>query len=86
MAKPGYTAVLAEKTAEFLLQLSKRRQRHVLGHIRQLATQPFVRSDYSLEDEAGRPIEHLMVEDFVFSYWVDHAEREIRIVDIEDAS
>lgn len=30
-------------------------------------------------------IEHLLIEEFVFAYWVDHAVREVRIVDIEDA-
>ena len=31
-------------------------------------------------------IEHLMIEDYVLAYWVDHAVREVRIVDIDDAS
>ena len=53
---------------------------------RQLAEHPFIRSDYALADESGRMIEHLLLEDFVFSYWIDHAVRELRIVEIEDAS
>ena len=54
--------------------------------LRQLAAHPHVRGDYSLRDESGREIEHLMIEDYVFAYWLDHAEREIRIADIDDAS
>jgi hypothetical protein len=52
----------------------------------QLAEQPHVRSDYVLWDESSRPIEHLGIEDYVFAYWIDHAVREVRIVDIDDAS
>jgi hypothetical protein len=54
--------------------------------IRQLAAHPHVRSDYSLPDEAGREIDHLRIEDYVFAYWLDHGAREIRITDIDDAS
>ena len=86
MSKSGYEPVFAEGAAEFLLQLPRRRQRKVVALARQLATHPHVRSDYSLLDEAGRAIEHLMIEDYVFAYWVDHAVREIRITDIDDAS
>jgi len=86
VSKQGYEPVFAEGAAEFLLQLPKRRQRQVVGLAKQLAAHPFVRSDYTLPDDSGRSIEHLMVEDYVFAYWLDHAEREVRITDIDDAS
>lgn len=86
MGKSAYVPVFAERAAEFLLQLPKRRQRQVVELSKQLAAQPHVRTDYSLPDESGRPIEHLMIDDYVFSYWLDHAVLEIRIVDIDDAS
>lgn len=86
MSDAGYCPVFSDGAAEFLLQLPKRRQRRVVGLVRQLAAHPQVRSDYSLPDESGRGIEHLRVEDYVFAYWLDHAVREIRIADIDDAS
>jgi mRNA-degrading endonuclease RelE of RelBE toxin-antitoxin system len=86
VSKTGYEPVFAEGAAEFMLELPKRRQRQIVALARQLAAHPFVRSDYSLPDETGRLIEHLMIEDYVFAYWVDHREREVRITDIEDAS
>ena len=86
MSKTGYEPVFAEGAADFLLQLPKRRQREVVSLARQLADHPFIRSDYALPDESGRAIEHLMIEDYVFAYWLDHAEREVRITDIDDAS
>ena len=86
MSEPGYRPVFSEGASEFLLQLPQRQQRKVAALIRQLAAHPGVRSDYSLRDESGREIEHLMIEDYVFAYWLDHAVREIRIADIDDAS
>lgn len=86
MARSSYEPVFAEAAAEFLLQLPKRRQKHVVALSRQLAAEPQLRSDYTLPDESGRPIEHLLIDDYVFAYWIDHAEREVRIADIEDTS
>jgi mRNA-degrading endonuclease RelE of RelBE toxin-antitoxin system len=86
VSKAEYEPVFAEGAAEFLLHLPRRRQRRVVALAQQLATHPHVRSDYSLPDDAGRTIEHLTIEDYVFAYWLDHAAREVRIVDIDDAS
>ena len=86
MSVAGYRPVLAEGAADFLLQPSKRRQKKVLAFIRQLAAHPHIRSDYSLPDESGREIEHLMIDAYVFAYWLDHSSREIRITDLDDAS
>jgi hypothetical protein len=81
-----YLPVFTAEVAEILLGLSKSRQRRVIRLARQLAANPFVRSDYAIPDTAGQMQEHLLIEDFVFTYWIDHAMREVRITDIEDAS
>jgi hypothetical protein len=87
VANPAsYRAVFADGVADFLVAQPKPVQRKVLEAARRLAVQPFIASDYSLRDESGRDIGHLLVEDFVFAYWVDHAAKEVRIVEIEDAS
>jgi hypothetical protein len=78
--------VFADGIAEFLIQQPKRRQREILSLARKLAAHPLIRSDYHLKDESGREIEHLMIEGYVFAYWLDHAVREIRVTDIEDAT
>ena len=86
MARGAYLPVFTEKAAEFILGLPKRRQKQVVALTRQLAARPQILSDYVLKDDSGRAIEHLLIEDYVFAYWVDHAVSEVRIVDIEDAS
>jgi len=81
-----YSLVFSESAADFILALPPRRRRKVRNSAGRLANDPFVRSDYSIPDDSGRGIDHLLIEDFVFAYWVDHAAREVRIVDIDDAS
>ena len=82
----SYAAVFTAEVADILHGLPKSRQRRAVRLARQLAANPFVRSDYAIPDESGQLLEHLLIEDFVFTYWLDHAVHEVRITDIEDAS
>lgn len=51
----------------------------------ELARYPFIESDYSIADEGAHVVDHLLVDGFVFSYWVDHAVRIVMIAEIDDA-
>ncbi len=42
-------------------------------------------SDYTEQDPDGRTIDHLVTEDFVFAYWLDHATCSVLITEIGDA-
>ena len=87
MAESGsYAAIFAAEVADILLGLPKSRLRRVVRLTRQLAASPFFRSDYAIPDDSGQLQVHLLIEDFVFTYWLDHAVREVRNSDIEDAS
>src|SRR6187402_3066623 len=81
-----YEPVFAEDVLAFLVQLPRCRQRQIGQLARRLGRRPFARSDYTSRDEKGREIEHLLIGDFVFSYWLDHGCREVRVLEIEDAS
>lgn len=37
-------------------------------------------------DDEGREISHVLVDDFLFSFWPDHAMKVVMIVGIEDSS
>ncbi len=80
-----YEPVFSEAVLEYLITLPKPRQQKALKLADQLARNPNVLSDYTIEDESGRFIEHLLIETLVFSYWIDHAVGELRIIDIEEA-
>jgi hypothetical protein len=81
----AYRAVFSDFAAEFIFALPQRRQRRVLDLAYQLAEDPLLRSDYTLPDAARRPIEHLLTGGYVFTYWVDHAERLVMITEVDVA-
>jgi hypothetical protein len=80
-----YRPQFTDLATEFILSLPKRQQRTVMSRAYQLARYPFVESDYRLTDADGREMDHLLVDGFVFTYWVDHAKRLVMISEIEHA-
>lgn len=75
----------SDLAAEFILSLPKRRQRVLMDRAYELARHPFLESDYRLVDIEGRPVEHLLMDGLVFSYWVDHSLKLVMITEIDDA-
>ncbi|MFM9091309.1 MAG: hypothetical protein ACKOUK_06180 [Verrucomicrobiota bacterium] len=54
----------------------------VLDLADQIAMHPLQISAYQTTDAAGRLIENLLLDAYLFTYWVDHAAREVRITEI----
>jgi hypothetical protein len=81
----GYEPVYSDFAAEFIVSLPRRRARRALRICRTLAKNPFLVSDFTVNDAAGRPIDHLLVEGFILTYYVDHASRSVFISEIETA-
>jgi len=48
----------------------------------QLAIHPFEVGDYRSEDAAGHTLENLLIDDFIFTYWVDHAVTGVQITEV----
>ncbi len=83
MPEPAaYGSHLSLAAAAFVAGLPKRKQRTVLELAEQIARQPFRIGDYQATDSAGRTVENLLLHGFIFTYWVDHAAREVRIAEI----
>jgi mRNA-degrading endonuclease RelE of RelBE toxin-antitoxin system len=81
----GYRPDFSDAAVEFFSGLTRRRQRKLLDRARELAADPFLAPDYQSTDADGRKVGHLLVDNFVFSYWVDDAARRVMIVEIDDA-
>ena len=79
----GYTAVFAADAVEFFVGLSKRRQRKLLDRVHELAADPFLVPDFHSVDASGRDVSHLMVGDFIFDFWVDHATKQVIVIEVE---
>ena len=78
-----YAAVFASAAVGFFATLTKRRQRKVLDRVHELAADPFLVPDFCSMDSAGREIAHLMVDAFIFDFWVDHAAKQVVVTAID---
>ena len=76
--------VFAAPAVEFFVHLSKRRQRKLLDRAQELAADPFLAPDFRTTDAAGREILHLIAEEFIFDFWIDHAAKQVVITEIAD--
>ena len=82
--RSNYEVVFAAHAVEFFLGLTKRRQRKLLDRSRELAIDPSLVPDFRSADSIGRTISHLVVDDFIFDFWVDHAARQVIVTGIDD--
>ena len=82
--KTDYESVLSARASAFLIAQPKRRQRQIIDLASRLAAKPFQLGDYATTNEDGRELQHLDLGVWVFSYWVDHAVRELRITEIDE--
>ena len=62
---------------------TKRERRQLLGFFDRLAANPFMESDWTVDDSTGRTHYRLPVGRYLLTYWADHAAREVRIVKLE---
>jgi hypothetical protein len=81
-----YRPVFSDAAVEFFTTLPRRRQRMLLARAQELADDPFLIPDFTSPDDEGREISHILIDDFLFSFWPDHAAKVVMIVEIEDGS
>lgn len=79
----GYEAVFTASAVDFFVGLSKRRQRKLLDRTQELAADPFLVPDFRTVDASGREISHLMVDGFIFDFWVDHTVKQVILTEID---
>ncbi|WP_404423640.1 hypothetical protein [Nibricoccus sp. IMCC34717] len=78
----NYSSHLSSEAVAVFSTLTKREQRKVLDYAERLARHPFGVSDYQSTDSQGRALDNLLIDRYVFVYWLDHASREVRIIEI----
>lgn len=85
MPEPAeYDPVLSGAAAAFLVALPRSRQKLVITLAFRLAKTPQPPGDYSSTDDSRRPLQNILLDDWHFTYWPDHAARELRITDITE--
>lgn len=53
--------------------------------IEAIGNDPQARSDAEDCDDTGRRLEIAIIGDFALTYWIDHADRHVKIIDIHAA-
>ena len=67
---------------EFIDALPPRRRRRVLDHLREIQWYPGNFSDYRERDDTGRMTDVSIFDDVRIHYWIDMADRHIKILRI----
>ncbi len=80
----GYRYTVDEGGCELLHRLPRRKRERLLVVFRHLAALPFTRGDHQGADARGLPLEVALFEEkFVVTWHVDHAGKQVRIVELE---
>ena len=82
MNSPGYRCYLSAEAVSFVVALPKQKQRKVIDLAERIAASPELVGDFQTTDAKGRPIDNLLLEEFLFTYWIDHASKEVQITEI----
>jgi hypothetical protein len=82
----AYEIILHEEVVEILASLRRPAQRSLLRMFDDLRKKPFRRGDFQESDADGRVNEVLLVDDWLVTFWTDHATREMRVVRLENAN
>jgi len=85
MPNSEYISVLSKQAVAFIVNLASQKQIKVLDIADRIAFAPERISDISQPDAEGRLIESVLIDEFLFTYWVDHAAREVQITEINEA-
>jgi hypothetical protein len=79
-----YRPIFSDSAVSFFVSLSRRKQWKLLDRAQELASDPFLIPDFRAADDEGREISHVLVDGFLFTYWVDHSSSVVMIVEIDD--
>ncbi len=80
----GYRYTVDAAGCEAFHRLPRRERERLLARFRELAAQPFTRGDYQETGGRGESLEVALFEnDFLLTWHVDHAVKQVRIVALE---
>ena len=77
-----YQLLVAWPVVELLDSLPRRECRRLRECLVAIRRDPRGRSDYQEPDAVGRPVEIHICAGYAFKYWIDHADRHIKVLDL----
>jgi len=82
---PPYRVFIAADVVA-MLRTIRSGEKHLIARLfEQLADNPFRTGDFVERDEVGRPIQVVLIGRFAVYYWANHADREVKILDLRKA-
>ncbi|MEY2879689.1 MAG: hypothetical protein RLZZ15_2069 [Verrucomicrobiota bacterium] len=78
-----YAFAVEQAVLDVFAAASARQQRLVLDCFSRLAAHPFREPDWVDHDDASRTISVVLHDEWLISYWTDHAIRRVMIVELE---
>lgn len=85
MSGRAYSHALHAEALEALFGLKLAERRRVMDDCAALVRDPAQESDYTRKDATGRIISHVIRGRFAIAYWVDHGERLVWILRVDQA-
>jgi len=80
-----YRLLVDWSVVQQLQSLPPRLQRLAYAVFARLEDVPDAASDFSFADQKGRQLEVFIIEDWAFYYWIDFADRHVKVLALEPA-
>jgi mRNA-degrading endonuclease RelE of RelBE toxin-antitoxin system len=81
----NYRLLISMEVVEFLERLPSRTRRPIRNAIAEIGQDPIRMSDAADFDDTGRQLHIAIIGDFALTYWIDDADRHVKILDIHAA-
>jgi mRNA-degrading endonuclease RelE of RelBE toxin-antitoxin system len=80
-----YRLLISMEVVEFLEKLPSRTRKTLRNTIASIGDDPLAMSDAADFDDTGRHLQIAIIGDFALTYWIDDADRHVKILDIHGA-
>ncbi len=77
-----YALLIAYEVIEFINSLDRKDQAAIWKRMAHIRDYPFINSDYAEADPMGRQIHINVSAKYALKYWIDGADRQIKVLDI----
>ena len=80
-----YRLLISIEVVEFIERLPSKTRRALRDAIADIGADPLAMIDASDVDDTGRRLQIAIIGDFALTYWIDDADRHVKILDIHAA-
>jgi mRNA-degrading endonuclease RelE of RelBE toxin-antitoxin system len=80
-----YRLLISIEVVEFLERLPSKTRKNLRNAIAAIGGDPLAMTDAADFDDTGRHLQIAIIGDFALTYWIDDADRHVKILDIHAA-